>query len=173
MTMIPIVNTFSIIAKGYHIFRIYDVEYDPEFGKLIVHLVNAQGQTHKERFGLMNQDGSMNEPACGAFSYFAKTALNKFDIEEIDHTALINHYIKAEVLHTEVPSTKDPNKTVTFINLGDKQVADCFDTEPCKRALELGNVAPASPTPTPEPTTPADASATTKPGSLDLDSLLK
>jgi hypothetical protein len=165
MAIIPMKSTFTIIPEGTHIFRIYNVEYDKDFGKLTVHLVNAQGITHKEMFRLMNNDGSMNEGACGAFSYLAKTALKKYDIEEIDHTDIIGCYIKAEVKHTVVPSTKDPSKNVTFVNLGDKWEAEYFDTEPCKKALELGT-APA--------TTPAAAPApTAQPTGLDLNSLLK
>ena len=138
MATISMTNSFTVCPEGEHIFRIYNVDYDADFGKLVVYMVNAQGITHSERFNLMNKDGSPNEGACGAFSYFAKTALNNFGLEEIDHTDIINHYIKAEITHTVVPSTKDPNKTVTFANIGDKWVADGFDTTPCKKALELG-----------------------------------
>ena len=46
---------------------------------------------------------------------------------DIDHTDLIGHYIRAEVVHTKMPSRKDPSKTVTFANLGDKAPADGFD----------------------------------------------
>lgn len=151
MATIPMTSGFAVCPEGTHIFRIYNVDYDADFGKLVVYMVNAQGITHSERFNLMNKDGSPNEGACGAFSYFAKTALNNFGLEEIDHTDIINHYIKAEITHTVVPSTKDPNKTVTFANIGDKWVAEGFDTTPCKKALELGDnketkKAPAQPT---------------------------
>ena len=139
MATIHMTSSFTVCPEGTHIFRIYNVDYDADFGKLVVYMVNAQGITHSERFNLMNKDGSPNEGACGAFSYFAKTALNNFGLEEIDHTDIINHYIKAEITHTVVPSTKDPNKTVTFANIGDKWVADGFDTTPCKKALELGS----------------------------------
>ena len=138
MATIPMTSSFTVCPEGVHIFRIYNVDYNADFGKLVVYMVNAQGITHSERFNLMNNDGSFNEKACGAFSYFAKTALNNYSLEEIDHTDIINHYIKAEITHTVVPSTKDPNGTVTFANIGNKWVAEGFDTEPCKKALELG-----------------------------------
>lgn len=157
MATIPMTSGFTVCPEGVHVFRIYNVDYNADFGKLVVHMVNAQGITHSEKFSLMNNDGSPNAGACSAFSYFAKTALNNFSLEEIDHTDIINHYIKAEVTHTVVPSTKDPKKTVTFANLGDKWVADGFDTTPCKKALELGN-APNTAKKAPEPTqnTPVD-----------------
>ena len=54
---------------------------------------------------------------------------------------------------------------MTFANLGDKWVADGFDTTPVPKALTLGkdtNVAPtpvAQPTPTPTPATGLDLNA--------------
>lgn len=161
MAQIKLPSGFTVCPEGVHIFRIYKVDYDQDFGKLTVYLVNAKGITHTERFSLIGNNGVVNEKACNAFSYFAKTALNDFSIEEIDHNDLVNHYIKAEVVHTVTPSTKDPSKTMTFANLTNKWVADGFDTTPVSKALTLGNekVEVAQPTP-----------VQTK--GLDLDSLL-
>ena len=142
MALIPMTSGFAICPKGVHIFRIYKVDYNEEFGKLVVHLVNAQGITVQERFSLMGADGNINERACSAFSFFAKTALNNFTIEAVDPVTLVDHYIKADVTHTEVPSNKDPNKTITFVNLGDKWVADGFDTPATPKALTIGKEAP-------------------------------
>ena len=160
MAMIPMTSGFSICPKGVHIFRIYKVDYNEEFGKLIVYLVNAQGNTLQERFSLMNADGGINERACAAFSFFAKTALNDFSLEAVDPATLVDHYIKAEVTHTDLPSNKDPNKTMTFANIGDKWVADGFDTTPVPKALTLGKNTPIVEE-APAPTT-----------GFDLDSLL-
>ena len=134
MALIPMTGGFTICPKGVQIFRIYKVEYDEEFGKLIVHLVNAQGITVQERFSLMNADGSSNDRACGAFSFFAKTALNNFSLEAVDPVTLVDHYIKADVTHSDVPSNKDPNKTVTFVNLGSKSPASGFEGAPAPKA---------------------------------------
>ena len=139
MAIIPMTSGFTICPEGKHIFRIYKVDYDADFGKLVIHMVNAQGITHSERFSLMGANGEMNEKACNAFSFFAKTALNNFSIEEIDHTDLVNHYIGGEITHTALPSRNDPSKTITFANIGDKWVADGFDTTPVEKALTLGN----------------------------------
>ena len=165
MAIIPMTSGFSICPKGEHVFRIYKVEYNEEFGKLVIHLVNAQGCTVQERYSLMNQDGSINERACNAFSFFAKTALNDFSLEAVDPATLVDHYVKAEATHTELPSNKDPNKTVTFVNLGNKSVANGFETTPSAKALTLGketNV-PTEPAPvaqaTPTPTTGLDLNA--------------
>ena len=159
MAQIKMTSGFTVCPEGVHIFRIYKVDYDQDFGKITVYLVNAKGITHTERFSLIGNNGSVNEKACNAFSYFAKTALNDFSLEEIDHNDLVGHYIKAEVVHTITPSTKDPSKTMTFANLTNKWVADGFDTTPVSKALTLG-------TETTETTEVKETKG------LDLDSLL-
>ena len=161
-------GSFTVCPEGRHIFRIYKVDYNEEFGKLVIYLVNAQGITHRENFSLFKVDGSMNEGACNAFSFFARTALNDFSREAIDHTELVNHYIGAEVKHTVQPNKNDPAKSVTFANLvGEKWVADGFDTTPVAKALNLGTET-AAPAPT-APTAPVAEAPTT---GLDLNALL-
>ena len=158
-------NSFKVCPEGRHIFRIYKVDFNPDFGKIVVYLVNAQGITHRENFSLYRADGSMNDSACNAFSFFARTALNDYSREAIDHTELVNHYIGAEVAHKVQPNKNDPTKTVTFANLvGEKWVANGFDTTPVAKALTLGTETEA-----PATTTTAPKSATT---GLDLNALL-
>ena len=132
-------NTFAPISEGIHIFRIWDVDYDETFGRVQIHLVNAQGKLHTERFALMRADGSMIDGACNALSFFAKTALQiqNTTVSDIDHTELIGHYIKAQVVHKTQKNINDPSKDVTFVNLTDKWSADGFDTEPCEKAMTL------------------------------------
>jgi hypothetical protein len=138
MARIPMTSGFMVIPEGNYVFRIYDASYDEEFGKIEIKLVTAQGATHTERFRIKDQNDEINEKALNAFSYFAKTAMNEFTLEDVDPEELINHYIRAEVVHTVMPSNKDPKKTVTFANLGDKAPADSFDMEPVSRALTIG-----------------------------------
>ena len=161
MATIPMTSGFTVCPAGKHVFRIYDVKYNADFGKLEIKMVNAQGITLIERFSLMGNDGNMNERACNAFSFFAKTALNNFSLEEVDPAWLINRYIGAEVTHTVQPNKNDPSKTVTFTNLGEKWAVDGFDTTPCKKALTLGTEDKTE--------TPAPAEA---PKSVNLDDLL-
>lgn len=130
MARIPMTGGFQIMPEGEQVLKITKAEYDEDFGKATFMLENAKGQTCQERFGLLNQDGSPNEKALGAFSFFAKTALNDFDIEDVDPEELVGHYIKAEVIHNKVPSTKDPTKMMTFVNLGSKSPADGFEGAP-------------------------------------------
>lgn len=167
MARIPMTSGFTLIPEGTYVFRIYDVSYDEEFGKIEIKLVNAAGMTHTERFSIKNKNDELNEKALNAFSYFAKTAMRDYSLEDIDPAELVDHFIEAEVVHTKVPSTKDPNKTTTFANLGNKAPADYFDTEPVARALTLGK----SNTAAPAPQTRTTASSAPQKG-LDLDSLL-
>ena len=165
MAIIPMTSGFTVCPKGVQVFRIYKVDYNEEFGKLVVHLVNAQGITIQDRYSLMNQDGSINEKACNAFSFFAKTALNDFSLEAVDPVMLVDRYIKSDVTHTIQPNKNDPTKTVTFANLGDKWVADGFETTPVSKALTLGKeTATPAPAPVAQPTAPATG--------LDLNALL-
>ena len=167
MARITMTSGFSLVPEGTQVFRIYNVTYDEECVKLTVFMVNAQGITHKEIFSLKDKIDQPNEKAYNAFSYFAKTALNDFTVEDIDHTDIINCYIRAEVIHTKLPSNKDSNKTVTFANLGDKSPADGFDTTPVPAALTMGteNAPKAAPKTTTSP-------AQKKSGGLNLDHLL-
>lgn len=154
MAKIALSEGFTLIPEGTHIFQITDVVYKEEFGKLEVKMKTAKGQSHTERFNLMKSDGSMNEGAINAFSYFAKTALNDYTLTEIDHQDLVDCFIECTVEHDVLPSNKDPNKTVTFVRLADKSPADGFDED----------VAP------PKKTGAAPKKAS---GAIDLDALLK
>lgn len=169
MARIPMTSGFTLIPEGTYVFRIYDASYDEEFGKIEIKLVNAAGMTQTERFTIKDKNDEPNEKALNAFSYFAKTAMGDYTLEDIDPMELIDHFIEAEVVHTKLPSNKDPNKTVTFANLGDKAPAEYFDTEPVSRALALGKDKNAAPVPQKQVTAPAPAAQ--KKG-LDLDALL-
>lgn len=169
MARIPMTSGFTLIPEGTYVFRIYDVSYDEEFGKIEIKLVNAAGMTQTERFTIKDKNDEPNEKALNAFSYFAKTAMGDYTLEDIDPMELIDHFIEAEVVHTKLPSNKDPNKTVTFANLGDKAPAEYFDTEPVSRALTLGKDKNAAPVSQKQVTAPAPAAP--KKG-LDLDALL-
>lgn len=130
MARIPMTGGFQIMPEGEQVLQITAAEYDEDFGKVTFTLANVKGQTCQERFSLLNQDGTPNEKALGAFSFFAKNAMNDFDMEDVDPEELVGHFIKAEVIHNKVPSTKDPSKMMTFVNLGSKSPADGFEGVP-------------------------------------------
>ena len=137
MARIPMTGGFQIMPEGEQVLKITKAEYEEDFGKAIFTLENDKGQTCQERFSLLNQDGTPNEKALGAFSFFAKTAMNNFDMEDVDPEELVGHYLKAEVIHNKVPSTKDPSKMMTFVNLGSKSPADGFEGAPAPKASGL------------------------------------
>ena len=159
MANIKLNGGFTLIPEGVHVFKITDVEYKESYGKIEIKMETAQGLKHTERFTILKSNGETNEPALNAFSFFAKTALNDYSLEEIDHTALIGHYIRCEVEHTEPqPNRNDPEKMVQFIRLGDKSPADGFDT-PTNTPRT---------TTTPPPTAPAPAPAPASSGTFDI-----
>ena len=127
MARITMTGGFQVMPEGEQVLQITKAEYDEDFGKAIFTLTNVKGQTCQERFNLLNNDNTPNEKALNAFSFFAKTALNNFDIEDVDPVELVGHYIRAEVIHNKVPSNQDPTKTKTFVNLGSKSPAVGFD----------------------------------------------
>ena len=60
MAIIPMTSGFTLCPKGVQVFRIYKVDYNEEFGKLTIHLVNAQGITHKENYSLMGAEDKLH-----------------------------------------------------------------------------------------------------------------
>lgn len=126
MGKISLSEGFSVIPEGTYVFKIVKVDYKEAYGKLEVTMKTAKGQQHTERFSLLKQNGSSNEGALNAFSYFAKTALNDYSVEEIDPQDLVGHFMECDVEHDLVPSTKNPGKTLTFARLSDKRPSEGF-----------------------------------------------
>lgn len=130
MARIPMTGgNYQQIPEGEQVLKVTKAEYDAEFGKIIITLQNVKGLTCQERFSILNEDNTPNEKALNAFSFFAKTVMNNFEMEDVDPEELVGHYLRAEVIHNKVPSNKDPNKMMTFVNLGNKSPADGFDGE--------------------------------------------
>lgn len=127
MAKIALSEGFAVIPEGTHIFKITEVSYKETFGKIEVKMETAKGLKHTERFSLIGKNGQPNEGAMNAFSFFAKTALNDFELTEIDHNDLVGRYMECVVEHDVQPSNKNPEKNVTFIRLADKSPADGFD----------------------------------------------
>lgn len=133
MARIPLSGGFELIPEGWHDFLITEVIYEEDFGKLTLKLRNQDGKTHNERFSLIGGKGEVNTGAMNAFSYLAKVAMKDFSLEEIDHEELLGKFFKAEVKHNTQPNKNDPEKTITFANLGDKAESEGFN-------LDLGSI---------------------------------
>lgn len=129
-------STFTLIPEGRHVFKITEVEYKEDFGKMNITLVTADGSKQVERFSLVTSKGEVNEKALNAFSYFARQALNNPSLSgEIDENDLVGCYLDAEVSHQVLPSNKDPQKTVTFIQLKDYKPASGFGSSSVKKEV--------------------------------------
>lgn len=133
-------STFTIIPEGEHIFKVEDVEYDKDFGTMEIYLITENGMKHKERFNLIGNNGEVNQGALNAFSYTARVLMNDFSLKEIDHQELVGRYMKAQVKHNIVPSSKDPSKNLTFVNLGDKYPAEGFEENSNEEDVSLDDL---------------------------------
>lgn len=121
---------FSLIPEGWHDFKIVAVDYDEKFGKMEIQLVTKAGQKHTERFTLLDNDGEINQKGVNAFSFFARVAMNDFQIDSIDHEDLIGKFIRGKIEHTKskTPSPRT-GKYNTFANITDKEPSVGFKTE--------------------------------------------
>ena len=130
MAKIKLTDTgFTLIPEGVTIFKVVDVEYNEDFGKMKIHLQTKSGAKHTEQFTLLGKNGEVNDGALKAFSYFAKTALNNYELDEIDETDLIGCYIQATVTHEEFESNKTPSRMLKSARLNDYAVAVGFGSE--------------------------------------------
>ena len=162
MAKIGLTEGFTLIPEGTHVFKITEVNYKEDFGKMEVIMEMATGQKYTERFSLLDKNGEPNQGGLNAFSYFAKTALNDFTLEEIDEQDLVGHFIRCEVEHTEVESNRTPGKMLTFARMGDKEPADGFDDDEILEAPKQSKTAQAEPA----------KQEGKKPAAFDLGSLL-
>lgn len=104
-------SAFKLIPEGVTTFKVTKVDdskYE-DFGKIEVTLQTAKGETHTERFGIINASGELNEGALKAWSYFARTCLNNFQADEIDTQDIVGCYITATVKHETFTRTKGDN----------------------------------------------------------------
>ena len=101
-------STFTLIPEGTTTFKVMEVndEKYEDYGKLEVKLQTAKGETHIERFTLIKSNGELNESALKAWSYFARTCLNNYNVDEIDTQDIVGCYITVTVKHETYTRTK-------------------------------------------------------------------
>lgn len=160
---------YKVIDEGRYVFIVDKVEYKEEFGKMNITCKNKAGYSHIETYNFLRNDGTSNPKALGAFTFFARTILNDFEVESIDDQDIVGHYFIATVEHDVRQSTKDATKTVTFVHLVDYEAANSFDDD-----VDGGNVneqvAPKETTQ--EVAKPVEKEQPTSNNSIDLDDLL-
>lgn len=123
-------SSFTMIPEGVTTFKVTNVDdskYE-DFGKLTVELQNSKGQKHFENFALTKGNGELNEGALKAWSYFAKTCLNNFQLDEIDTQDIVGCYIQATVKHEKYTRTKGEKagQEATAVRLNDYATAVGF-----------------------------------------------
>lgn len=111
-------NEYKVIPEGRHMFKIVECKYEPRMGQIVVKLLTEDGLPDTETYNI-STNGVTNEKALRAFSYFARTALNDFNVDDIDPDELVGKFIDANVKHDVRPKKDDPSKNVTFVNLED------------------------------------------------------
>lgn len=161
---IPLTTAFTLIPEGEHVFRIYGVLYNEDFGVLTVHSVTAEGQTHRETFRFKGANDEPNTGALTAFSILARAATNDYAAEDIDPADLVGCYFGAEVHHEKVTSRRPGNegKELTFLKITRRWSAEGFEKTPVPAALTMAM----------KPMEPEKAPATPAPEAKDLGSLL-
>ena len=141
MAKIPLTGGFVPCPEGTHIFKIIGVTYKEDFGKLEVKMKTADGHNHTERFSLLGKDGSPNQGALNAFSFFARAALNDYQVEDIDPQELVGHFVECDVEHDKVESTREPGKMLTFVKLTEKRPSEGYpEAEPAPAPAEKKSV---------------------------------
>lgn len=160
MPRIGLSEGWTRIPEGIHVLKITKVSYKENFGKLEITMKTVEGQSHIERFYLLKKNHESNEGALNAFSYFARAAMNDYEVADIDPEELVGRYMRCTVEHEVVPDEDNPGKTKTYVHLVDKVSADGYD-EP-----ERASVAQKTSPPAPDTRKGAGKPA------FDLDSLL-
>lgn len=127
---------FTLIPEGTTTFKIVEVDYKEDFGKMEVVLQTKSGSKHTEKFAFTKNSGEVNEGAIKAFSYLAKTALNNFSLDEIDDQDIVGCYITATVKHEEFESNKEPGKMLKSVKLSDYVNAVGFDNSKTEDVAE-------------------------------------
>lgn len=133
-------STFTLIPEGVTTFKVMEVndEKYEDFGKLEVKLQTVKGETHIERFSLIKSNGELNEGALKAWSYFARTCLNNFKVDEIDTQDIVGCYITATVKHETYTRTKGDKAgtEATTVRLNDYTTASGFGVSKAVKSEE-------------------------------------
>lgn len=123
-------SAFSLIPEGVTIFKVVEVDdskYE-DFGKISIKMQTAKGETHVENFSLIKANGDLNEGALKAWSYFARTCLNNYSVDEIDTQDVVGCYVQATVKHEKYIRAKGERagQEATATRLNDYNTATGF-----------------------------------------------
>ena len=114
---------FKNIPEGRTILKIVSVDEKPQFDKVEVKLRNQEGLTMLQKYDT-SKEGGLN-----AYSFLARSAMDDFSLDEVEGDDLIGRFVEADVTHTVVESTKDEDKTFTFVNIKNLKPSVGFEDE--------------------------------------------
>ena len=97
--------------------KITHAEYDMDFGKVKINLVNERGESMQNNFNLLNSDGTNNDGALKAFSYFARVAVGDWDRDDVEDTEMIGRFIRGDISVREGENKNKNGETMKFANL--------------------------------------------------------
>jgi len=132
MARIPLTSGFTVCPEGTYVLTCENVEYKEEFGTLNLTFRTDKGNTHRESYFLLDQNGQPNERAMNAFSFLAKNLLNDFEAADVDPQDLVGRAVNATITHTQSESKKNPGKLMTYAHIG--------DVSPVTANLDLGSI---------------------------------
>lgn len=112
-----------LFPEGWNTIKITQVDYDETFGKIEVHMEIQTGQTYVERFFLVKKNGEPNPTALNIFTYLAKTALNKWDIEEIDTDELEGTFFEGLVEYQDGDINEKTGRPYTNIRFAERKAS--------------------------------------------------
>jgi hypothetical protein len=115
--------------------RITKSNYDQDFGKVEITLENEKGELVNNNFGLMSQDGSMNEGAIKAFSYFARVAIGDWGRDDIEDEELVGCYVRADIKMVKGSKPNKDGEILEYANLDKVYMTD--DTFDDQKTLEV------------------------------------
>ena len=98
--------------------------YDQDFGKVACDLINDKGEIVSNNFGLMRDDGSINDGALKAFSYFSRVVMGDWGRDDIEAEDLVGRCIRADINMVEGKKMNKDGEPMYFAN-----IEKCYMTE--------------------------------------------
>lgn len=115
-------------------------KYDQEYGKVEMTLENENGEIVSNNFGLIDNDGSINDGALKAFSYFSRVAVGDWGRDDIEDEELIGCFVRADI---EMVKGKKEDKNGNIMEFAN--IAKCYMTnDRFEKAKKEKSVKPAT-----------------------------
>lgn len=108
-------NVLLVITKA---------KYDQEYGKVEIVLENEKGEIVNNNYGLLDNDGSINEGALKAFSYFARVAVGDWGRDDIEDEEMIGCFVRCDIEMKEGTKEGKDGKKMEFANIVKSYMTD-------------------------------------------------